>query len=48
MFCSKFVHFLSPVQHNLNTVEVDPHSDLLHVCITSETQELESVLYTPC
>ena len=35
--CSKYVQFpiICSLQHsiNINTVEVDPHSDLLHICI---------------
>ncbi len=38
VFCSKYVQFpitCIPLQYsiNINTVEVDPHSDLLHICI---------------
>ncbi len=36
VFCSKYVQFplISSFQYsiNINTVEVDPHSDLLHIC----------------
>ena len=37
MFRSKYVQFpiICSLQYsiNINTVEVDPHSDLLHICI---------------
>ncbi len=37
VFCSKYVQFpvICSLQYsiNINTVEVDPHSDLLHICI---------------
>ena len=37
VFCSKYVpfHIIWSLQYNINinTVEVDPHSDLLHICI---------------
>ncbi len=37
VFCSKCVQFpiICSLQYsiNFNTVEVDPHSDLLHICI---------------
>ncbi len=37
VFCSKYVQFplISSLQHSINisTVEVDPHSDLMHICI---------------
>ncbi len=37
VFSSKYVQFLiiSALQYSIsiNTVEVDPHSDLLHICI---------------
>ncbi len=36
VFCSKYVQFpiICSLQYsiNFNTVEVDPHSDLLHIC----------------
>ncbi len=37
VFCSKYVQFpiICSLRYiiNINTVEVDPHSDLLHICI---------------
>ncbi len=43
VFRSKYVQFsiICSLQYskNINTVEVDPHSDLPHICIVNETQE---------
>ncbi len=47
VFRSKYLQFstICSLQYsiNINTVELDPHSDLLHAYLHSETQVAESV-----
>ncbi len=52
VFRSKFVQFpvICSLQYsiNINIVEVDPHSDLLHICIVKPKNIEEKYFRAPC
>ena len=49
VFRSKYVQFpiICSLQYNINinTVEVDPHSDLLHICIVKPKNSYTDVFF---
>ncbi len=49
VFRSKYVQFpiIRSLQYsiNINTVEVDPHSDLLHICIAKPKNSYTDVFF---
>ncbi len=51
VFRGKYVRFLiiCSLQYsiNINTVEIDPHSDLLHICIVKFCECIANLIFRP-